>query len=234
MKYCTNCGKPVNESADVCLSCGKLLKKQNNKSFKKEKKSGFLWIFSLVAGIISFVTCILMFVNIGFLFFAFLSSVIAVIVGILGFSQKSRLNLIGLIMGIIVVLNLFFLFIFGIILTLFEPELYGTWEFDNNTLFEITESGDRCIWYDDENYYQGICSYYKANDSFQNISDADDNTFIMNMDVEEVNYDGVIFNADDFLGMKSPRLQFYIYLNEDGTEAHFTIPSANLEYDAYK
>ena len=46
MKFCPNCGKELNENADVCLNCGKVIKKA---SVPKEGKSkilaGLLGIF---------------------------------------------------------------------------------------------------------------------------------------------------------------------------------------------
>ena len=41
-KYCTNCGKEINEKQDVCLNCGVTIKKQNNNPECKSKIAGGL------------------------------------------------------------------------------------------------------------------------------------------------------------------------------------------------
>lgn len=35
MKYCTNCGKKINEGADICLNCGKFVSKVPNNNTNK-------------------------------------------------------------------------------------------------------------------------------------------------------------------------------------------------------
>lgn len=60
--YCSNCGKKLNDNADVCVNCGVLVNKEesktninivNNNSVNKEKKKSGLSIASLVVGIIA-------------------------------------------------------------------------------------------------------------------------------------------------------------------------------------
>lgn len=49
-KFCSNCGKKLEENADICLNCGVLLKKNSkpNKQ-KKEKKKGLpIWAIVLI------------------------------------------------------------------------------------------------------------------------------------------------------------------------------------------
>lgn len=41
-KYCTNCGKELNENQDVCLNCGVVVKKSNNNPEAKSKLAGGL------------------------------------------------------------------------------------------------------------------------------------------------------------------------------------------------
>ena len=38
-KFCTNCGNELDANADVCVKCGALVKKKNNRSVRKLKKS---------------------------------------------------------------------------------------------------------------------------------------------------------------------------------------------------
>lgn len=52
MKYCSNCGAELNEGADVCISCGKLLKTNNDSNVNKAGKtlgiiSLFVWVVPL-------------------------------------------------------------------------------------------------------------------------------------------------------------------------------------------
>ncbi len=57
--YCQNCGHEVNDNADVCLNCGKILKQTSNDTtpIKKSKDSGsigwgFLGFFFPLIGLI--------------------------------------------------------------------------------------------------------------------------------------------------------------------------------------
>ena len=40
MKYCSNCGNPVNENQDVCLNCGVVLKKKFTNQPVEEGSTG--------------------------------------------------------------------------------------------------------------------------------------------------------------------------------------------------
>ena len=40
MKYCSNCGNPVNENQDVCLNCGVVLKKKYTSDHVEEGSTG--------------------------------------------------------------------------------------------------------------------------------------------------------------------------------------------------
>lgn len=40
MKYCSNCGNPVNENQDVCLNCGVVLKKKYTSNHVEEGSTG--------------------------------------------------------------------------------------------------------------------------------------------------------------------------------------------------
>lgn len=37
-KFCSNCGKEINENADVCLNCGRFIKDNNNKELTNKSK----------------------------------------------------------------------------------------------------------------------------------------------------------------------------------------------------
>ena len=57
MKYCSNCGKKVNENQDVCLNCGIALKKQPknlNPNGKSKIAAGILGIFLGCFGVHNF------------------------------------------------------------------------------------------------------------------------------------------------------------------------------------
>ena len=57
MKYCSNCGKKVNENQDVCLNCGVALKKQSknlNPNGKSKIAAGILGIFLGCFGVHNF------------------------------------------------------------------------------------------------------------------------------------------------------------------------------------
>lgn len=45
MKYCSNCGKKINEGADFCIGCGVMIGKKINKETKSKLVAGLLGIF---------------------------------------------------------------------------------------------------------------------------------------------------------------------------------------------
>ena len=47
MNFCNNCGKKVDENADVCLNCGKLINNTNNIT-KKEKDNSWKGFFTFI------------------------------------------------------------------------------------------------------------------------------------------------------------------------------------------
>lgn len=54
-KYCINCGNKLNEEADVCLKCGRMIKKNNlKKNTNSFKFKEIMPILSMIFGIISF------------------------------------------------------------------------------------------------------------------------------------------------------------------------------------
>lgn len=56
-KYCSNCGKELNEGADVCLKCGAFVRKENANSsntYKSRIAAGLLGIFLGTFGIHNF------------------------------------------------------------------------------------------------------------------------------------------------------------------------------------
>ena len=44
-KFCVNCGAELNNDADVCLKCGKMVEKKNNVGEKSKLAAGLLGIF---------------------------------------------------------------------------------------------------------------------------------------------------------------------------------------------
>ena len=55
-KYCTNCGKEINENQDVCLNCGVTIRKTNNRNNENKSKiaAGLLGIFLGAYGVHNF------------------------------------------------------------------------------------------------------------------------------------------------------------------------------------
>ena len=48
-KYCSNCGKELNEIQDVCLNCGVIVKKLNQNDEKIDKRAVVGFILSLIS-----------------------------------------------------------------------------------------------------------------------------------------------------------------------------------------
>ena len=53
--YCSNCGNKVDEDAYVCLNCGVILKKRENKVKSKKNNMKLFNVVTLVFSIISFI-----------------------------------------------------------------------------------------------------------------------------------------------------------------------------------
>ena len=55
-KYCSNCGKKLNENADVCLNCGKIINQKNSTVIGGKSKliAGLLGLFLGAWGIHNF------------------------------------------------------------------------------------------------------------------------------------------------------------------------------------
>ena len=53
--YCSNCGNKVDEDAYVCLNCGVILKKRENKVKSKKNNIKLFNVVTLVFSIISFI-----------------------------------------------------------------------------------------------------------------------------------------------------------------------------------
>ena len=230
MKYCTNCGNKLASQADVCLVCGRIVKQQNQK-FKKKK--GFFWILSLVFACISFFSLIGCFFASEFYFLSFPMMILAILFGILGFFEKSKLNLIGLFLGIFVFLCMMILFIIGLV-EIFDDSMDGNWILSDDSVFQITGQDDICYWNFDADYYQGICSYEKALISEKEVPNYDDNTFVLYMQIETVKYNGQIYEASDYLETEFPYFKFYVYLNENHEIGEFYNPTSGTTRNAYK
>ncbi len=140
MKYCPNCGKELNENADVCLNCGKLL--TNNKRINKQKK-GFS-IASMVLGIISVLWTISMLLSleqgietlkvelyyneefiffifyfIGYTMFSLTPAILALIFGIKNNKEnKNGMAISGIIMSVISLISCLFVFVSFLLTTL--------------------------------------------------------------------------------------------------------------------
>ncbi len=56
MKYCPNCGKKLNEGADVCLNCGKVVKNKFSSILSEKSRllAGLLAIFFGYLGVHNF------------------------------------------------------------------------------------------------------------------------------------------------------------------------------------
>ena len=65
-KFCSSCGKELPKDGDVCLSCGKLVKKQADKKEAGEIKNSKA-IIALILGGVAFYLCISGFINMEFL-----------------------------------------------------------------------------------------------------------------------------------------------------------------------
>ncbi len=66
-KYCSNCGAELNEGADVCLACGKILKKEESNLPKEDvevlkEKKPLTPLFNLLSGI-SFVLVLVFYIT---------------------------------------------------------------------------------------------------------------------------------------------------------------------------
>jgi len=76
-KFCSNCGKEVNENADICLNCGVLVNKVNSKTnvnnVSNKKKGLPVWAIVLIIGGIVLIPLIV-FAILGILFFNFVNS----------------------------------------------------------------------------------------------------------------------------------------------------------------
>ena len=49
-KYCTNCGKEINEGADICLNCGKIVNKNINSYNPNAKNKVIAGLFGIFLG----------------------------------------------------------------------------------------------------------------------------------------------------------------------------------------
>lgn len=151
-KYCTNCGKELQEGQDLCLGCGKVINnKKNNTSLKKTNS---LAIAGFVVSIISLVF---------FWFpFAFIVSIVSLVLSIVGTVKSKLLNGKGFAIGGIVIsvvafiLSAMFSFIyflaaiFGIEWAVAQEEcvdMYGT-SYEAREGYEIPGLDD-----DDYSYY---------------------------------------------------------------------------------
>lgn len=236
MKYCTNCGNKL-EQEDVCLKCGRIIK-EPNRNLKKEKKNGFFWIVSLVCGVLSLFSLGACFFHSGFFYFSLPMMVCAIVFGVFGFFEKSRLNLIGFLMGIFVFLCMVVLVIIGL-QEIFHSNITGNWILEDDSMFQINGEEETCYWIfgldrDNSDYYQGICSYEKASVSEENVLNYDENTFVLYMKIETVKYDNEIYEAGDYLEVESPYFVFYIYFDETLTMGEFYNPTSGVTRMAYK
>ena len=68
-KYCTNCGKELDENAAICLNCGVLIENTNNNQQKEKKKGLPTWaIILIIVGCFLFLPIVLIII---FFIFAF-------------------------------------------------------------------------------------------------------------------------------------------------------------------
>ena len=123
-KYCTNCGNKLNEEADVCLKCGKYIKKQILKkgTYNNIKTKEILSILSMIFGIISFLLIFILalaleevrselfyetyavrfFVSIIYTMFSFIPAIPSLILSVIGLKgEKNVYGTIGLITSLL-------------------------------------------------------------------------------------------------------------------------------------
>lgn len=135
-KYCTNCGNKLNEEADVCLKCGKYIKKEiiKKKTSNNAKTKEILSILSMIFGIISFLVIFILalaleevrselfyeayavrfFVSIIYTMFSFVPAIPSLILAIISIkSEKNVYGTIGLITSLLSIT--FSIFIIGYI-----------------------------------------------------------------------------------------------------------------------
>jgi len=58
MKYCTNCGSPLNENQDICLNCGVMIERDKTEQVEDNGSVGFaiLSFFIPIVGLILFLS----------------------------------------------------------------------------------------------------------------------------------------------------------------------------------
>lgn len=62
-KFCTNCGKELNESQDFCLNCGVKIKEKEEIKEKKNGKKKILFIVIPIALVITIITIIIIIIS---------------------------------------------------------------------------------------------------------------------------------------------------------------------------
>lgn len=240
MKYCPYCGNEVKENAEVCLSCGKLLeeKKVVTKE-KKEKKKGILGLLAMIFGILAAVLGGLSILWLPCAFLAIPLAIAAFITGIIGFMERDRKNIVGLILGPLTIVGYIVLFIIGIGSLADTSFIRGEWNLDDNSAFLFYGDGETCYWYGDTNdyndyYYQGTCTFENHLFVDDEVKDADNNTYVLTMKIENVKYDGEMYTGEEFTEMKTPYFEIYMYFNEDHDEGTFVNSYSKDVYQAIK
>lgn len=131
-KYCSNCGSELNETQDICLKCGVLLKKDISVP-KKKKHSSYIKTSSIIMIIIG--ACMIlganansyMYDNIVVVFI--LPGILAVISGILALNSKKNRKyllysgafyIIGAVVNFIGIIDISFYMILAVIFGIFN------------------------------------------------------------------------------------------------------------------
>ncbi len=110
-KFCSNCGKELNEEQDICLNCGQMVKKSPRENNQMNTTNG-LAIAGFVLSIIGFVLSIFI---VGIFF-----CIVGLVLSIIGLTKTKSLNgsgkglaISGIIINSIVIVIFSFLIIFG-------------------------------------------------------------------------------------------------------------------------
>lgn len=82
MKFCPNCGKELNDGADICLKCGHMINNQNNTN--TTSKTNVIGIVGFVVSIIAFFT--------SFFFVGIIFAIASLILSIIGITSSKKLN----------------------------------------------------------------------------------------------------------------------------------------------
>ncbi len=190
-------------------------------------KQKYLWILSMIIGIISLIFFGLSFIWVFLIKGAIICSILGMIIGIL-VKEKN----IGFFLNAISFLGIIIVCVIGTFFPV-EAKLEGTWLFNEGYEMELKNSGEECTWSFEEEYYKGICDYDFASRSEEEMEKTK-HSYLLYMELKEVKSEGEIFPADEFLEMEKPYFKFQIQLNDTETEGTFYNPVSEKSYGVKK